>query len=81
MLGTCVLPPVLSCTRLLDIEQVMAKVWKKELMKLQRPKAISSWNKNMPLSGTAVALDPGLMPNISFHNIQDRTRKVNIETL
>jgi predicted DNA-binding WGR domain protein len=40
---TCVLPPVLSCTRLRDMEQVMAKVWKKELTKLHRPRAISSY--------------------------------------
>lgn len=39
---TCVFPPVLSCTRLLDMEQVIAKVRKKELMKLHSPRAISS---------------------------------------
>lgn len=48
---TCVFPPVLSCTRLLDMEQVMAKVWKKELMKLQRPRAISSWNTHVQSTG------------------------------
>lgn len=41
---------MLSCTRLLDIEQVMAKVWKKELMKLQRPRAMSSWNTNVEIT-------------------------------
>lgn len=46
---TCVFPPVLSCTKLLDIEHVMAKVWKKEPVKLQTPRAISScaWQKNV----------------------------------
>lgn len=46
---TWVFPPVLSCTRLLDMEQVMAKVWKKELMKLHKPRAISSWNEDVLL--------------------------------
>lgn len=48
--GTCVFPPVLSCTRLLDIEQVMAKVWKKELRKLQSPNAMSSWNTSVQIT-------------------------------
>lgn len=40
---TWLLPPVLSCTRLLDMEQLMAKHWKKPPRKLQRPNAISSY--------------------------------------
>lgn len=39
---TWLLPPVLSCTRLRDMEQLMAKHWKKPPRKLQRPSAISS---------------------------------------
>lgn len=60
--GTCVFPPVLSCTRLLDIEQVMAKVWKKELMKLQRPRARSSWNTNMQITTQWDGKYSGLSP-------------------
>jgi len=39
---TWLLPPVLSCTRLRDMEQLMAKHWKKPPRKLQKPSAISS---------------------------------------
>ncbi len=39
---TSVCPPVLSCTRLRDIEAVTANVWKNELIKLQSPSAMSS---------------------------------------
>lgn len=39
---TWLLPPVLSCTMLLDMEQLMAKHWKKPPRKLERPNAISS---------------------------------------
>lgn len=66
-LVTCVFPPVLSCTRLLDIEQVMAKVWKKELMKLQRPRAISSWNTHVQVTGQCDGIHKfWLVPNESF---------------
>lgn len=66
-LVTCVFPPVLSCTRLLDIEQVMAKVWKKELMKLQRPRAMSSWNTHVQITGQCDGLHKSwVVPNESF---------------
>lgn len=39
---TCVLPPVLSCTKLRDMEQLMGKHWKKPPMRLLRPRATSS---------------------------------------
>lgn len=41
---TSVCPPVLSCTRLRDIEAVTANVWKNELTKLQSPRAMSSYS-------------------------------------
>lgn len=40
---TSVCPPVLSCTRLRDIEAVTTNVWKNELTKLQSPSAMSSY--------------------------------------
>lgn len=39
---TCVLPPVLSCTKLRDMEQLTGKHWKKPPMRLLRPRATSS---------------------------------------
>lgn len=39
---TCVLPPVLSCTRLRDIEQLTGKHWKMPPRRLLRPRATSS---------------------------------------
>lgn len=52
---TWLLPPVLSCTRLRDMEQLMAKHWKKPPRKLQRPSAISSCGDRAALGNTSPA--------------------------
>lgn len=73
---TWLLPPVLSCTRLRDMEQLMAKHWKKPPRKLERPRAISSCKDRAAVREAlripglqAVSPPTGKFPHVSEHHL------------